>query len=153
MTSEPAGRPTPGQPGVPERREITVRRAPRFVPFLVAGGLAGVLVAAIVALAGSGSAEYDRSTIFGFFAVLLAVPGVVLGGIVALILDRVSIRRMERAVVERDTEADGDAEETKAPDAVVEPEGQTLPDRAASASPPPTTEPSEERPTTDNRGQ
>jgi hypothetical protein len=108
MTSEPSSR-TPGQPGIPERREITVRRAPKFVPFLVVGGLVGVLAAAIVALAGAGSAEYDRSTIFGFFAVLLAVPGVVLGGVVALILDRTSIRRMERAVVERDPDADGDA--------------------------------------------
>jgi hypothetical protein len=169
MTSEPASRRTPGQPGVPERREITVRRAPRFVPFLVAGGLVGVLVAAIVALGGSGSAEYDRSTIFGFFAVLLAVPGVVLGGIVALILDRVSIRRMERAIVERDTEADGDAvvengpgadpgaRETNAPDAVVEPEEHTLRDPAPGGSPQPTTqpttEPSEERPAPDNQGQ
>jgi len=169
MTSEPASRRTPGQPGVPERREITVRRAPKFVPFLVAGGLVGVLVAAIVALAGSGSAEYDRSTIFGFFAVLLAVPGVVLGGIVALILDRVSIRRMERAIVERDTEAEGDAvvengagadpgaRETNAPDAVVGPEEHTLRDPApgASAQPTiqPTTEPSEERPAPDNQGQ
>lgn len=115
MTSKPARDSSAGQPGVPERREIIVRRAPKFVPFLVAGGILGVLVAAVVAWGAPGNAEYDRSTIFGFFAVLLAVPGVVFGGIVALILDRVSIKRMERAVVERAPET---APETgPAPDA------------------------------------
>ncbi len=112
MTSKPSRDSSVGRPGVPERREIIVRRAPKFVPFLVAGGILGVLVAAVVAWGAPGNAEYDRSTIFGFFAVLLAVPGVVLGGIVALILDRVSIKRMERAVVERAPEAPPETPQT-----------------------------------------
>ena len=109
MTSEHSRR-TAGARGVPERREIVVRRAPKFVPFLVAGGLLGVLAAAVMAWGAPGNPAYDRGTVFGFFAVLLAVPGVVLGGIVALILDRMSIKRSERAVVEREPEDEAGAE-------------------------------------------
>ncbi|WP_434615689.1 hypothetical protein [Arthrobacter sp. A5] len=108
MTSLPSSEPNRSQPHAsepvqeaPERRRATVRRAPKFVPFLVLGALVGVLAAAIVAVAGPGSANFDRSTVFGFFAVLLALPGVALGGVLALLLDRASIRRSERIVLER----------------------------------------------------
>ena len=41
-----------GSPGqLPERREVTVRRAPKYVPFLILGGLVGVVAAAIIAYA------------------------------------------------------------------------------------------------------
>ncbi len=108
MTSLPSSEPNSSQQHAsepvqqaPERRRATVRRAPKFVPFLVAGALVGILAAAIVAIAGPGSAEFDRSTVFGFFAILLALPGVALGGILALLLDRASIRHSERIVFER----------------------------------------------------
>ncbi|MFI5084405.1 MAG: hypothetical protein ACHP7K_00595 [Actinomycetales bacterium] len=106
LPAQPAEHAQQALPAQPERRTVTVRRAPRFVPFLVVGVLAGVLAAAIVALSGPGSVQYARSTVFGFFAVLLAIPGAALGGAVALILDRTSVRRSDRAVVE----------ETDAPD-------------------------------------
>ncbi|MBW4094787.1 MAG: hypothetical protein HIU81_05030 [Acidobacteria bacterium] len=84
----------------PERRTVTVRRAPRIVPFLVAGAVLGVLVAAIVTLAGPGSVQFDRSTVFGFFAVIFGMLGVGVGAFAAIILDRVSVRRSQRAIVE-----------------------------------------------------
>ncbi|HEY8294275.1 MAG TPA: hypothetical protein VIG41_02955 [Micrococcaceae bacterium] len=147
MTSKPARESSAGQPGVPERREIIVRRAPKFVPFLVAGGIVGVLVAAVVAWGAPGNAEYDRSTIFGFFAVLLAVPGVVSGGIVALILDRVSIRRMERAVVESVPETAAETAPGKAPGPDAERAGTAGPEQPA-----PGTEPDSSAGPADNAG-
>jgi hypothetical protein len=99
MTSQPAGEPDP-RPKTPERRTITVRRAPKFVPFLVIGALLGLIAAALVTVLGPGSADYDRSAVFGYFTALLAIPGVLLGGITALLLDRLSVRRSRRAVVE-----------------------------------------------------
>ncbi len=83
-----------------ERREITVRRAPKYVPFLILGGLVGIIVAAVIAYALPGDASYDRSSVFGFFMILCGAGGVVLGAIVALLLDRLSVRRTEHAVVE-----------------------------------------------------
>ncbi|WP_115789661.1 hypothetical protein [Arthrobacter silvisoli] len=83
----------------PERR-ITVRRAPRFVPFMVLGGLLGIVVAAFVAFGLPADPQFDAGAVFGFFTVAFAAAGVILGCIVALILDRLSIRRSEHAIVE-----------------------------------------------------
>ena len=107
---EPAPGSVPGNiPGsVPERREVTVRRAPKYVPFLILGGLVGVAVAAIIAYALPGDPSFDRSSVFGFFMVLCAAGGVILGALTALILDRMSVRRAERAVVESAPDADDD---------------------------------------------
>jgi len=96
----------------PERREVTVRRAPKYVPFLILGGLVGVAVAAIIAYALPGDASYDAGSVFGFFMVLCAAGGVILGAIAALVLDRVSVRRAQRAVVE--SAPDGDDDENRA---------------------------------------
>ncbi|WP_261792338.1 hypothetical protein [Arthrobacter sp. PM3] len=97
----------------PQRREITVRRAPKYVPFLILGGLVGIGVAAVLAYAFPGDASYDTSSVFGFFMVLCAAGGAILGAVVALVLDRLSVRRAQRAVVESvpesaDGEPDGD---------------------------------------------
>lgn len=98
--------------GGPERREVTVRRAPRYVPFLILGGLLGIAVAALISFGLPGDASYDRGAVFGFFMVMGAAAGVVLGGAAALVLDRLSVRRSRNAVVESVPEdEDGDRPE------------------------------------------
>ena len=104
--TNPRGESVPGS--VPERREVTVRRAPKYVPFLILGGLVGVAAAAIIAYALPGDASYDAGSVFGFFMVLCAAGGVILGAVAALVLDRVSVRRAKRAVVESAPDADDD---------------------------------------------
>lgn len=100
MTSQPVD-PSAGAAQAPApRRRLTVRRAPKYVPFMVAGALAGVIAAAILTLATNGAEQFGSGSVFGFFAVLLMVPGVGLGAVVALVIDRRSIRRSETAVVE-----------------------------------------------------
>jgi hypothetical protein len=98
--------------GRPERRGITVRRAPKFVPFLALGGVVGIIAAAFVAYGLPGDPSFDRSAVFGFFLVAFAAGGVLLGAIAALVLDKVSVRRSQRAVVEsvpNPTENDAEA--------------------------------------------
>jgi hypothetical protein len=101
--------PEPGE--TPERREITVRRAPKYVPFLVLGGLVGFAAAAVIAYALPGDAGYDRGAVYGFFMVPCAAAGVILGAIAALVLDRASVRRARRGVVEAVPEAEHPAAE------------------------------------------
>lgn len=91
--------------GMTERRGITVRRAPRYVPFLILGGLVGIAVAAVIAYGRPGNETYDPGTVFGFFMVLCGAGGVILGAIAALILDKLSVRRAQQAVVEAVPEA------------------------------------------------
>ena len=105
---------TPGTAGaqhVPERREVTVRRAPKYVPFLVLGGLLGFGVAAFLASGLPGDESYDAGAVFGFFMILCGAGGVVLGGVAALVLDRLSVRRSRRAVVESVPDSVPDAED------------------------------------------
>lgn len=91
-----------------ERREITVRRAPKYVPFLILGALVGIAAAALVAYGLPESAEFNAGSVFGFFMVLFAGGGALLGAALALVLDRRSVKRQQRALVEAvpDTEPD-----------------------------------------------
>lgn len=105
MTSQPET--TSGAP-----RKLHVRRAPKYVPFLIAGALAGVATAAIFTFMFPPSAEFETSSIFGLFAVLMILPGTGLGAIVALVLDRQGRRRAKTLVMESlpDDESNAEAE-------------------------------------------
>jgi hypothetical protein len=99
-TPESSPESTPEQAPAPERRQITVRRAPKYVPFLILGGLLGVAAAAVISYGLPAHESYDPNTVFGFFMVLCSAGGVLLGAVAALLLDRLSVRRAEHAVVE-----------------------------------------------------
>ncbi|MFD5276050.1 hypothetical protein ACFWIX_00675 [Pseudarthrobacter sp. NPDC058362] len=98
----------PAEPSPAERREVTVRRAPKYVPFLVLGAVVGILAAAVVAYALPGSDSFDPGAVFGFFLVMFAGGGAILGAILALLLDRRSVRKQQRAVVEAVPEEEQD---------------------------------------------
>ena len=89
--STPENPGTPGEQHVPERREVTVRRAPKYVPFLVLGGLLGFGVAAFLAYGLPGDEAFDAGAVFGFFLIMCGAGGVILGGVAALVLDRLSV--------------------------------------------------------------
>jgi hypothetical protein len=93
-----------------ERREVTVRRAPKYVPFLILGGLVGVAVAAVVAYGLPGDESFDRGSVFGFFLVMFGAGGAILGAVTALLLDRRSVKRQQRAIVEAVADSEPDSE-------------------------------------------
>ena len=95
---------------LPSGANVTVRRAPKYVPFLVVGALLGVAAAAVVAYGVPGDATFDPGAVFGFFLVMFAAGGAILGAALALLLDRRSVKRQQRAVVEAvpDSEPDTD---------------------------------------------
>jgi hypothetical protein len=101
-----AANPPEQAPAAAERRGVIVRRAPRYVPFLILGALVGIAVAAAIAFGLPGDESYDPASVFGFFLVLFGIGGAILGGIAALVLDRLSVRRAEHAVVEAVAETD-----------------------------------------------
>jgi uncharacterized membrane protein len=88
---------------------VTVRRAPRHGVFLILGAVVGVIVAAILTFAFQGTqqpsaagVQYSTMQVFGFLALACAAIGLLLGGVVALILDRTMGRRSRRLRVDRE---------------------------------------------------
>lgn len=86
-----------------ERRELAVRRAPRFTPFLLGGAVLGFVVAGLVVLNVPENPQYTPAAAFGFFAMIFGVGGVGVGALLVLGLDRRSHRRVRRATADEIT--------------------------------------------------
>jgi hypothetical protein len=101
-TASTAGAPTePAAAEAPAYREVTVRRAPKFVPFMMLGAILGFLAALVLAYTGPADPTLTRESILGFFTVAFAIPGLILAALLVLIFDRRSVKRAERARAER----------------------------------------------------
>lgn len=88
----------------------TVRRSPRYGIFLVLGAALGVFVAMILTFAFSGNdqpadngAVYSDGQVFGFLALIGIAVGLLVGGGLALILDKVVGRRTRQVQVDHET--------------------------------------------------
>lgn len=122
--------------------DAQLRRVPRFGVFLVLGVVLGVIVALILSYAFDGTdqvaangVKYSRGQVFGFLAVFCGAAGLILGAVVAIVLDRTVGRRtravrMEREVVVETHDEDPDpsiATETDADEAEADGEGAPEP--------------------------
>ena len=82
--------------------EVSIRRAPKIGVFLILGAMVGLLGTLIL------TSLFKPDPAVGFFAsfayfCLYGIPaGVVLGALVALVLDLISTRRARMVTVERD---------------------------------------------------
>ena len=85
----------------PDRRTVRVRRSPRVGVFLSIGVLAGFVAALLLTVLTPDDGQYPRGEVFGFTLLLLAPVGVVLGGIVAVVLDAIGTRRARTMEAER----------------------------------------------------
>lgn len=101
-------------PENPNTVEATVRHVPRYGVFMGLGVVLGIIVAAILTFGGSFEQSealdvvYPPSQVFGFLLLWTAPAGLALGGVVALILERVG-RRHDRVVrVDRETIIESD---------------------------------------------
>lgn len=90
---------------------VRVRRSPKYSVFLAAGAGLGILVAMILTFAFNGTVDvspntgmvYSQTQVFGFLALICITAGIVVGGVVALILDRVFSRRTREVTVDRES--------------------------------------------------
>jgi hypothetical protein len=90
---------------------LRLRRSPKYSVFLVAGAGLGVLAAMILTFAFNGTGDmspntgmvYSSGQVFGFLALICITAGVVLGGLTALLLDRMLARRSRDVVVDRES--------------------------------------------------
>ncbi|MET0829909.1 MAG: potassium transporter Trk [Microbacterium sp.] len=90
---------------------VRVRRSPKYSVFLAVGAVFGILAAMILTFAYNGTGDtspntglvYSQTQVFGFLALICITVGVVLGGVTALILDRVLARRTREVIVDRES--------------------------------------------------
>ena len=83
--------------------EVSIRRAPKVPVFLVLGGLIGGIVSAAITSAFPIDEKVGYAATVGYF-LLYGIPiGIVLGALLALVLDRLSVRRARTIVAERVT--------------------------------------------------
>ena len=68
------------------------RRSPRYLRFLVTGGLVGVLVGLVMTVLRSGQVEQPW-VLFLYLAIVLGVVGGIFGGLVAVVLEARRARR------------------------------------------------------------
>ena len=64
------------------------RREPSFTAFLISGGLVGLLIGFCVSVFGQADGRYDASATLGFLGLIFAGLGVLVGGIIAVLLDK-----------------------------------------------------------------
>lgn len=92
---------------------VRVRRAPKYGVFLGLGAALGVLAAMVLTFAFDGTAQptpagiqYSQLQVFGFLALIGAAAGLLVGGVVALILDGAFGRRRRDLAAEHEHRAE-----------------------------------------------
>jgi len=83
--------------------KVRVRRAPKYSAFIIVGGAIGVIVSMIITSLFPFDEQTGAAATFGYFALYGLVGGVLLGSLLALILDRVTMRRARDAEAETTT--------------------------------------------------
>ncbi len=90
---------------------VRLRRSPKYAVFLAAGAGLGLLVAMILTFTFNGTGGtspntglvYSSGQVFGFLLLICITVGVVVGGVTALILDRVLAGRTRDVIVDRES--------------------------------------------------
>lgn len=104
----------------PEQAQVTIRRAPKIPVFLVLGALVGLLGTLVVTALQPADPTIGFAALFGYFCVYGIPFGIVIGGVIAVLLDWVSTRRAKTVPAERTTVENATAQSTTAQNALVE---------------------------------
>jgi len=94
-----------------EAYRATARRVPKYSVFIVLGGLVGFLVTLIVTTQREADPNIGMPALIAYFSLYGITAGVLLGALLALVLDRVGRRKAREVVVEKlhPTDAEDDA--------------------------------------------
>jgi len=74
--------------GVVSQQPRKVRKTPKFTAFLLTGALAGLLIGFFLSVIGPVDVRYDGSAALGFLGLIGAGLGMLVGGIIAVLLDK-----------------------------------------------------------------
>ncbi|MDO5618583.1 hypothetical protein [Kocuria sp.] len=74
---------------------VTYRRAPKLPVFLILGGALGAVLGLFVGVFGAGNAMFTTGQVVGYMIAIFTLLGFSVGAVVALILDRMSLKRAQ----------------------------------------------------------
>jgi uncharacterized membrane protein HdeD (DUF308 family) len=80
--------------------QVTVRRSPKFLTFMIVGIILGIVAALILTFALPNESEFTLTQIFGFMLLITGTLGGTLGLVFALIADRYYSRHVVQATAE-----------------------------------------------------
>ncbi|WP_240792273.1 MULTISPECIES: hypothetical protein [unclassified Salinibacterium] len=89
-----------------DAQQVSIRRAPKVPVFLLLGALLGLLVALVATAAFPVDPLVGFAATFGYLCVYFIPAGLVLGALVALILDARSRRRARTVTVDHESVRD-----------------------------------------------
>jgi hypothetical protein len=100
-----------------QTHEVLVVHAPRYVRFIILGGIVGLLATLILTVSFPEQPGFSTAQVFGFLGLALVTVGVALGAAVAIVIDRMATRRartgvmevVERVQAQAQAQADADA--------------------------------------------
>ena len=116
---------------LPETDQVKIRRAPKFGAFLAVGAVAGFIATLILTSLFPTDPSVGLPATVAYFSLYGVSAGVVLGAVVALILDRRSSKRAKSvSAVHEEVVAEPQAEEVEVEEAAIEeqPESPEQPD-------------------------
>ena len=100
-----------------DQLEVRVRRSPKYSVFILMGMLLGLIVAGVLAVLPVDmtqlDGQYSEGSAVAFLMAFLGGIGGFLGAAVAVILDRISLRRARRMTVEAEFEPANEAEQAR----------------------------------------
>ena len=82
-----------------EANSVTIRRAPKYGPFMIVGGGIGAIATFILTMAFPIDPSVGFGALFGYFSLFGIPAGVAVGALVVLLVDRSSSRRAKHATV------------------------------------------------------
>ena len=83
--------------------DVTVRRAPKYPVFLILGAVLGLLATLILTSLYPADPEVGFGALFGYFSLYGVPAGALIGALLAILLDVISVRRARSARAEQTT--------------------------------------------------
>lgn len=90
---------TPDETDAANETEVRIRRAPKYPAFMIVGGGIGAIVTFVLTALFPVDPKVGFAALFGYFALYGVTGGVLVGALLALLFDRVLLRRARPATV------------------------------------------------------
>jgi hypothetical protein len=94
----------------PDEQDVRIRRAPKYGRFMIVGGGLAAIITFVLTASFPVDPKVGFFALFGYFALFGVTAGVLLGALVALVLDRAGLKRARPATVVTELADPEDAE-------------------------------------------